>query len=256
MKIHIEGCEGRQLVRGTLDGPDRAQTQAADLLTVELQNGACVTVKQNPVALKGANIRVGACAWDGALVMAAYLDAQPPGEISGLRCVELGAGVGLVGLVLARLGAHVTLTDRPQATSFARMSTGKSKLLPSSGAAASSQENSGSVRIEGLEWGAPGYMDVVASLASAGVDLVVATDCVYIDPDGSVPSSEHFMAACSGLCQSGTRVLISFETRSSELREHLLAAARAKFSRVEELPLTSLPQAYQLQHIELYEMRL
>jgi len=31
----------------------------------------------------------------------------------GLRCLELGAGVGLVGIALARLGAAVTLTDKP-----------------------------------------------------------------------------------------------------------------------------------------------
>lgn len=30
---------------------------------------------------------------------------------AGMRCVELGAGVGLVGLALAAMGARVTITD-------------------------------------------------------------------------------------------------------------------------------------------------
>lgn len=70
-------------MRGILEGLDRAQTQAADLVTVQLQHGEPVTLKQNPTALKGSNIRVGACAWDGAYVLSAYLDAQPQGTFAG-----------------------------------------------------------------------------------------------------------------------------------------------------------------------------
>ncbi len=114
MRIQIEGWEDGQLVRGHLDAPCREQTQAADILTVELPGGQSVSIKQNPTALKGSNIRVGACVWDGALVMAAYLASWPAGSFQGMRCVELGAGVGLVGLVLAKLGATVTMTDMPK----------------------------------------------------------------------------------------------------------------------------------------------
>jgi tRNA1(Val) A37 N6-methylase TrmN6 len=36
----------------------------------------------------------------------------PPDYLpAGMRCVELGAGVGLVGLALAAMGARVTITD-------------------------------------------------------------------------------------------------------------------------------------------------
>lgn len=50
---------------------------------------------------------VGACVWDGALVLAGYLAAQPRYAYVGCRAVELGAGVGLVGLALAKMGAQV-----------------------------------------------------------------------------------------------------------------------------------------------------
>lgn len=38
-------------------------------------------------------------------------DAPAPPAAAGLKCVELGAGVGLVGLALAAMGAQVTITD-------------------------------------------------------------------------------------------------------------------------------------------------
>ena len=56
-----------------------------------------------------------------------------------------------------------------------------------------------------LEWGAPGFMDVVAQLAAVQpVDVVVATDCCYVDHKADIrgpsPSTEAFMEACAGLC--------------------------------------------------------
>lgn len=39
------------------------------------------------------------------------LGAPTSPNAAGLKCVELGAGVGLVGLALAAMGARVTITD-------------------------------------------------------------------------------------------------------------------------------------------------
>eukprot|EP00877_Chromochloris_zofingiensis_P010190 jgi/Chrzof1/5424/Cz16g02150.t1 len=257
MRISIEGWEENQLVKGWLDGPDRAQTQAAELLTVELQAGQTVTIKQNPTALKGQRVRVGACAWDGALVLSAYLNAQPSGSFEGLRCVELGAGVGLAGLVLAKLGARVVLTDQPQCIAFANMNIAKNWLRPNMPRKTQEHQHAiGQAEAVPLQWGAPGYLDVVAALSKEPVDVVIATDCIYPDPDGSVPSSEHFMTACAGLCNYSTRVLVTFEARSDELRSALLAAAHAKFSRIQRIPKSDLPVPYRTEHIEMYEMQL
>ena len=56
--------------------------------------------------------------WDGAYILARYLEhlaALQPARWTGRRCVELGAGCGLTGLVAWVLGADVTFTDLPSA---------------------------------------------------------------------------------------------------------------------------------------------
>jgi len=123
MLITIEGWDSvdRKPVKGRLTSVDRGQTQAADLVTVTVGTAAAaagksVVVKQNPTLLqktKPGEVRVGACLWDSAYILSALLEhlvGNGDLELEGARCVELGAGCGLVGLVAARLGASVMLT--------------------------------------------------------------------------------------------------------------------------------------------------
>jgi hypothetical protein len=91
--------------------------------------------------------------------------------------------------------------------------------------------------------------------------VIVATDCIYPDPSGTVPSSTGFMAAIQALCSSSsnrTRVLVSFEARSDELRQALLGAAAAVPGgcNVQQLEQQLLPEGYRCSHIELYELQL
>ena len=98
MLITIEGWdrEDRRPVRGSLTGIDRAQTQAAELVSIQLDAAAGATpvvLKQNPThALRDHAPRVGAVAWDSAYILSSYLDTQPAGSFKELRAVELGAG--------------------------------------------------------------------------------------------------------------------------------------------------------------------
>ena len=240
-----------------------------------------MVLKQNPAALRPGGVggvRLGACAWDGAFVLAAYLDAQPAGSFAGRRAVELGAGMALPGLVLARLGAAVYVTDKPASAVFARVNAGKNRLLAAApaptpvlrGQAAQQQQQQqpaqqvappapGSVAVLGLDWEDETAAAAVTAGITAGgaVDLIVGTDCIYPAPDGSVPSSTRLLATiCALATPARTHALLSFETRSDVLRRALLdAAADAPLPcTVRQLAAEELPQAYRAPHIELYEL--
>ncbi|KAF8059443.1 hypothetical protein HT031_005248 [Scenedesmus sp. PABB004] len=261
MLVTTEGWDpvDRQPVRGELHGVDRAQSQAADLVTVALSGGAgCVTLKQNPTALRpgpGGGVRVGAAAWDGAFVLAALLDGPRRGGLAGARVVELGAGMGLAGLAAARLGAaHVWLTDKPAVTVHARVNAAKSGLGGGGGG--------GRVSVLALDWEDPASVAaaagaITAGAAGGGVDLLLASDCVYPDPDGSVPSAEGLLAAMRALAAPGrTRALVTFEARGDALRAGLLAAAAAAGAAAARLPPGELAEGWAPEHVEVYELAL
>ncbi|XP_018581029.2 EEF1A lysine methyltransferase 3-like [Scleropages formosus] len=64
--------------------------------------------------LFGASLGVAAPVWDAAVCLCRYVE-EAPLDVSGRRVIELGSGTGIVGILAARLGADVTLTDLPHA---------------------------------------------------------------------------------------------------------------------------------------------
>ncbi|XP_040889302.1 EEF1A lysine methyltransferase 3-like [Toxotes jaculatrix] len=78
----------------------------------------------------GANLGVAAPVWEAALHLCRYLEEQSV-ELGGKRIIELGAGTGVVGILAARLGAAVTLTDLPLA--LPQLQANVSANMPPSG---------------------------------------------------------------------------------------------------------------------------
>ena len=94
--------------------------------------------------------------WPAALVLAREV-AQGP-DLAGVTALELGCGVGLVGLAAAARGAHVTLTDlQPGAVDLATRNAHDAGL-------------DHRVKVQSLDWRAPDH---------APVDLLLGSDVLY-----------------------------------------------------------------------------
>jgi predicted nicotinamide N-methyase len=76
-----------------------------------LHTGAILSQEDEDHFLRGDTPRLpyGIALWPAAIALAHEIAARP---VRGLRVLELGAGIGLPGIVAATLGAHVLQTDR------------------------------------------------------------------------------------------------------------------------------------------------
>uniref|UniRef100_A0A383VXQ9 FAM86 N-terminal domain-containing protein n=1 Tax=Tetradesmus obliquus TaxID=3088 RepID=A0A383VXQ9_TETOB len=249
-KLQIKGWEDGERVDKILEKPDRWQLHSADQVIMHIDDMQ-VVINQKPHEVTAKKLGVGACAWEGEMLLAAYLmSAVPAHRYTGMRVLELGSGPGLAGLLAAKLGARVVITDKAVVVPLI------SENIALNGIGHTPTPScSGTAEAEALEWGAPGYEDVVRTLASRKPELVLAADCCYIDQDGESPSTPHFIAACRGLCGPDTRVLVSFELRSNAVKETFLAEAAKAFTQVRRVPVSSLPKCYRVEYIELYELK-
>ena len=140
-------------------------TQSSDgsEIVLVLSNGQNVHIgrPQRPPAMPGKLDDVtGVIIWPGALRLLHYCNAHPE-KLSGARVLELGAGLGLLGVSASQLGAtRVVLTDLHGA-----LPTLRTNVLANS--------IEGVAQVAELEWG-----DVSACLEET-FDLILAADCVY-----------------------------------------------------------------------------
>ena len=103
--------------------------------------------------------------WPPALLFSKHL-CRNSSLVKGKRCVELGAGVGLVGMVAAALGADVVMTDLEAGL----------PLLEVNAARSTAAAVGGSIKVAELFWGNEQHID---ALGRHTFDVVLATDVIY-----------------------------------------------------------------------------
>lgn len=155
-----------------------------------------------------------AYAWPAGLVLAELLAKRWAADLAGKRVLELGCGLGAVGLVAAKLGAHVTLADRePEALAQAQ---------------AIAEHNSLSVETRLLDWGR------VPDALTASFELVLGADIMY-DPAQLTP----MLGAVHSLLAPHGAAYLADPDRAE--REALAAAARTAGLALEHLLTDSSP---------------
>jgi predicted nicotinamide N-methyase len=171
----------------------------------------------------------GSIVWTGALVLIEYLAENESTHLSkGTRVLELGAGVGTVGVWCATLGAHVTVTDRPDAMDllWANVATNAMDLLGANGATNAIQilANFGSCVARALSWRHP---EDVSKLKESTLqsplesdtkreifmDVVVAADLV--NDKTVVPLSETLGKILSAFDQA-IRIFVCYKSRADQ----------------------------------------
>ncbi|XP_068171987.1 EEF1A lysine methyltransferase 3-like [Antennarius striatus] len=150
----------------------------------------------------GADLGVAALVWDAALQLCRYLEEQPV-DLGGKRVIELGAGTGVVGILSARLGAIVTLTDLPLA--LRQLQTNVSNNTPFSGWPTSPPT------VLPLSWGED------HSNFSSDWDLVLCADIIYLPETYPL-----LMETLAHLCKNGAVVYLSSKMRKEHRTPYFL----------------------------------
>eukprot|EP00635_Sarcinochrysidales_sp_CCMP3193_P006076 CAMPEP_0118908232 /NCGR_PEP_ID=MMETSP1166-20130328/11336_1 /TAXON_ID=1104430 /ORGANISM="Chrysoreinhardia sp, Strain CCMP3193" /LENGTH=233 /DNA_ID=CAMNT_0006847619 /DNA_START=77 /DNA_END=779 /DNA_ORIENTATION=+ len=87
-----------------------------------------IAEKEVAVALEYRANGTSSSVWDAGVVLAKFLEREPP---AGLDVVELGCGTGFVGLCAETLGARrVTLTDLPSCLALAKRNCPRCHVMP------------------------------------------------------------------------------------------------------------------------------
>ncbi|XP_055107262.1 protein N-lysine methyltransferase METTL21A-like [Symphalangus syndactylus] len=111
------------------------------------------------------HLRVAVVVWDAAIVLSTYLEMGAV-ELRDRSAVELGAGTGLVGIVAALLGAHVTITDRKVALEFLKSNV-QANLPP---------QIQPKTVVKELTWG-----QNLGSFSPGEFDLILGADIIYLE---------------------------------------------------------------------------
>ena len=169
-----------------------------------------------------------------------------PGQFwKGKRCLELGSGCGLVGIVAWLLGADVTLTDMQQALPHTEKCVNEnvSRLLKEQGATALLDLDPSRIRVTPYLWGTD-----TACLGQT-FDIILGSDIVY-QPE----LSKDLIKTFHKVFQPHTKLLLSYKPRGLG-EDNLFTMLRQMSYSIDTIPGSQHPADFMNSNYEIIHVR-
>jgi len=179
--------------------------------------------------------------WYGCQVLLNHMERRVSGQ-KGVRVLELGAGCGLLGMGLAKLGAQVVMTDVPEVCTLLKCHVAMNF---------SSAERTPAVEI--LRWGQNSDIQKIQSEMGEGFDYILGSEIVY-DPEANQALMDT-VQAFAGL--ANTRVLFCMARREGEVEnfERCVKTAHWVMEEIEETDMEALTGCASLSPVFVAELR-
>lgn len=182
--------------------------------------------------------------WPACVGLASLIEKRSrevPGNFAGVRALELGAGLGVAGILLAKLGATVTLSDNaPEVLTLLRRNIVENCVARAT-------------TVVHLAWEQPEALDMDAE----SLDLIVGSDLVY----GGPKNGELLLSAIGTLISlyghPGTTVLLAFGCRCRGTDEHVafLREATCRYEITQLEPDDAVAEESGVDGVDIVELR-
>ena len=159
----------------TANGDDNTDAASQDQLIERAVDIQCrpsgiskqLTLLEDPTgSLAGGN---GATLWDSSLALTNFLTYHyADTDLSNKHVLELGAGVGLVGMALASMGANVVVTERDMALPLLRRNVDRN-----------AEVTGGRVEVAVLSWSGEVMQKLIKARENDPFDIVVGSDLIF-----------------------------------------------------------------------------
>lgn len=228
----IEGWEDGTPFKREVHKLDRWALQSADTMTVHIGSHNVVLVQDPHSNYLGGYI------WLSSIVFCLYLERisfkrDRHGWISldrKKRWVELGSGVGLIGIILYKLGIEdVVITDIEELVETMERNVEANGLnVRSINGRRKNDKDKDYIVVDPLLWDNKQEMDSIK--AGGEIDYIVACDCIY-----SETSAMDLVNTMDYLSSDNTTVICLSEVRNEGAQDKFMSEAQLRFQ-VELIP--------------------